>query len=93
MQIAIGSHRKGIIPTAEANQVAHDLPVETCSAERGDLLVLHMLTLHMSEPVEIQADRRALRIDFAPSELPNPLNWLYLDGREQRFRLNPPNPI
>ncbi len=75
MEIALGSHISGLVPAACAAQVAGAYPVETCTAKRGDVLVLKMLTLHGSKPSKTASNRRVFRIDFAASDLPAPLAW------------------
>lgn len=75
MEIAVGSHSQGVIPSAKAEQMANTYPIETCSAKRGDVLVLKMLTLHSSKPAKVASGRRVLRIDFSPGQLPSPLSW------------------
>jgi ectoine hydroxylase-related dioxygenase (phytanoyl-CoA dioxygenase family) len=75
MEIALGSHHAGIIPSAEAEAAAAKYSTETCTAERGDVLVLQMLTLHRSRPAQKANSRRTLRVDFAKSALPAPLEW------------------
>lgn len=75
MQIAVGSHKAGVVASADAAQVAKNYPVETTSGRRGDILVLKMLTLHRSGPAQVPSNRRVLRIDFAAIDLPYPLVW------------------
>lgn len=75
MQIAVGSHKAGIIPTVQAEMIASQYPIESCEAKRGDILVLKMLTLHSSKPSSSSVDRRVFRIDFASFDLPKPLRW------------------
>ncbi len=75
MEIAVGSHAEGVVPSPRADTVANSYPVETCAAKRGDVLILKMLTLHSSKPAQIQSGRRVLRIDFATCQLPSPLSW------------------
>ena len=75
MQIATGSHRRGIVPANQAEATAHQHPIESTQATRGDVLILKMLTLHSSKPAISQTSRRVLRIDFATSHLPVPLEW------------------
>ncbi|MEH6522629.1 phytanoyl-CoA dioxygenase family protein [Sulfitobacter sp.] len=75
MEIAKGSHRHGIVPAADAATIAHQHEIESCDADRGDILILKMLTLHGSKPSKIKTDRRVLRIDFASTDLPAPLKW------------------
>lgn len=75
MEIAVGSHKSGFVPSAQAEDVANTFPIETCTAKRGDVLILKMLTLHASKPAQVNAGRRVFRIDFSPSQLPPPLSW------------------
>lgn len=75
MEILLGSHASGIVPSKRAEVIAHQHPIESCAAKRGDVLVLKMLTLHSSKPSEVQTDRRAFRIDFSSANLPAPLSW------------------
>ncbi len=76
MEIARGSHAAGSVPMAEAAKVAETYPTECCSAQRGDVQILPMLVLHRSLPAQVDAPRRALRLDFAAAPLPMPLQWL-----------------
>lgn len=76
MEISLGSHAGGVVPSGEAETEALRRPVEVCEAERGDVLILKMLTLHSSKPATVRSGRRVLRIDFASTELPAPLNWV-----------------
>ena len=75
MQIALGSHHSGLVPAANAEAVAEEHQIETCIGQRGDILVLKMLTLHRSSPATTAKSRRVLRVDFANSPLPHPLEW------------------
>jgi hypothetical protein len=75
MEIALGSHRLGKIVAAEAEKEAGCLPGEFCTARRGDILVLHMLTLHRSRVSRHNAPRRVLRVDYTGCDLPGDLEW------------------
>jgi hypothetical protein len=75
MEIALGSHREGAVAAGEAERVARQYPGEVCQAQRGDVLVLKMLTLHRSQPATAALSRRVFRIDFTSGELPEPLRW------------------
>jgi hypothetical protein len=75
MEIALGSHSAGILPSAAAEAAAARYVSELCLANRGDVLVLNMLTLHRSRPAALASTRRTLRIDFARTDLPAPLEW------------------
>ncbi|MCV2893254.1 phytanoyl-CoA dioxygenase family protein [Lentibacter sp. XHP0401] len=75
MEIAVASHAAGVVPSANAEEVAKTYPIEICSARRGDVLIMKMLTLHSSKPATVKAGRRVLRLDFSSSQLPPPLSW------------------
>ncbi len=75
MEIACGSHRAGVVQTADAAAVAARYPIETTDAQAGDILVLHMLTLHRSSPSQTSRSRRVLRFDLADQDLPFGLEY------------------
>ncbi len=75
MEIAVGSHKKGIVRSEIAVSEALNHPIEVCEARRGDVCLHKMLTLHTSKPAKTRLGRRALRIDFSSCELPEPLKW------------------
>lgn len=75
MEIAVGSHREGLVPMPEAEATASRYPCQITQAARGDVLILPMLTLHRSLPATRTTGRRVLRIDFAADDLPPPLQW------------------
>lgn len=75
MQIALGSHKHGRLTKAYAKELVQTHEIETCKAQRGDILVLNMLTLHCSLPSKSPQPRRVIRCDYASRELPTPLAW------------------
>ena len=75
MEIALGSHRKGLVPADQAQDTAEALPTEVCLAKRGDVLILKMLVLHRSLPSKRPSSRRTIRVDYAAQPLPPPLSW------------------
>ena len=75
MEYAVGSHAAGRVADSEAVQMARKFKVEVEEAEPGDVLVLHMLTLHRSSPSLSHLPRRVLRVDAAGFDLPAPLQW------------------
>ena len=77
MEVAVGSHTLGVAKSAQAAEAAQSLPKEACLAERGDLLILKMLTLHRSLKPAKTTPRRAIRIDYAAEALPPPLEWAF----------------
>ena len=75
MEIALGSEAEGLVPETQAAEVAARYPAELCSARRGDIQILPMLVLHRSRPATSDAPRRALRLDYALTDLAAPLSW------------------
>ena len=75
MEIALGSHRRGVVAAEEAEAIAASCPVEVTEARAGDVLILNMLILHRSRAAQKPRQRRVLRVDFAPFDLPRPLEW------------------
>ena len=75
MNIAVGSHAEGIIPSKDIDNTVSKYQIESCDARRGDVLILKMLTMHGSQPSQKTGNRRVFRIDFASEELPQPLCW------------------
>ncbi|WP_426033756.1 phytanoyl-CoA dioxygenase family protein [Cypionkella sp. TWP1-2-1b2] len=75
MEIALYSHHAKLIPSATCDATAAAHQTELCTAQRGDILILHMLTLHRSRPAAQPSARRTLRVDFTKSALPAPLEW------------------
>lgn len=78
LQLALGSHKAGRVAAEHAATIAESLPVETCEAEPGDVLVVKALTLHRSASSVSMAPRRTIRIDFADRDLiAPPLRWAF----------------
>lgn len=75
MEIALGSHRLGVVAADAAADAARRCPTELCLGQRGDVLALNMLTLHRSSRSDGALPRRTLRIDYATQSLPTPLAW------------------
>jgi hypothetical protein len=75
MEIAEGSEAEGLVPDTEAASTATRYPNRLCTARRGDIQILPMLVLHRSRPASTDAPRRALRLDYALTDLPSPLAW------------------
>ncbi|SLN56650.1 Phytanoyl-CoA dioxygenase (PhyH) [Roseovarius litorisediminis] len=76
MEIALGSHRLGVVRASDASSAATTCKTEMCSARRGDILIMNMLLLHRSKPSQTANRRRVLRIDYAVKNLPQPLQWV-----------------
>ncbi|MBD3770186.1 MAG: phytanoyl-CoA dioxygenase family protein [Rhodobacterales bacterium] len=76
LQLALGSHRSGVVSSSDASSLANSLPIENCIAAPGDVLVVKALTLHRSASSAAASRRRAIRIDYVDRlALPPPLQW------------------
>ena len=75
LELAHGTHKLGFIAADEADAIADRAIVETCKAQRGDLLLVKALTLHRSKPSRKNTPRRTLRVDYSNALLPGPLDW------------------
>ncbi len=75
MEIAIRSHRAGVLSAGKVAGIIERAATDPCYAQRGDILILPMLTAHRSQPSRTNVRRRAIRIDYARHELPSPLEW------------------
>ena len=76
MEIAQGSHRKGLVDARHAKDVAESHEIEVCRAAPGDVLIVKGLTLHRSGSSQAEGSRRALRVDYARRcDLSPHLSW------------------
>lgn len=75
LELALGSHLRGRVPADKAEAAASDCEFEPCTARRGDVVFIKALTLHRSGASSLESRRRTLRIDYASSDLPSPLQW------------------
>jgi hypothetical protein len=75
LRIALGSHRLGYVPAAEASLCAEALPPFVCHARTGDVWAYSTPILHMSERSRSVGRRRVLQIDYAADDLPGGLQW------------------
>ena len=75
MELALGSHREGIVSAAKAEEVAGRCMTEIAESSPGDILVMSMLLLHRSRPALSARSRRAVRVDYAAGPPPAPLGW------------------
>ncbi|MEX0304535.1 MAG: phytanoyl-CoA dioxygenase family protein [Leisingera sp.] len=75
MQMALGSHKHGVLLKDDVRVLAEASVQETEHARRGDMLVMNMLLVHRSLPARSQQPRRVIRVDYANRALPKPLEW------------------
>lgn len=75
LEIALGTHRMGRVLAVDAEALAAMCVREVCVASRGDVLAASALLLHRSGASRSTYSRRAIRIDYATTDLPAPLTW------------------
>lgn len=75
LELALGTHDHGLVKADQAADLAQAGPTEACCARRGDLLFVKALVVHRSRASRQDVDRRTLRIDYAATRLPYPLEW------------------
>lgn len=78
LRVALGSHRLGLVPAAEAAQAAGHLPQLVCHAQAGDVWAYATPVLHASAR-SAGGRRRVLQLDYAVAALPGGLLWRGLD--------------
>lgn len=75
LKIALGSHRLGYVPAAEAAARAEALPPFVCHAAAGDVWAYSTPILHTSARSRADRRRRVLQVDYAAAPLPGGLEW------------------
>ena len=74
--IALGSHKRGRIPTTEIPDVVRECGVTPCLATAGDIWLYATPILHASGAAIKPLHRRVLQVDYAGGVLPGGLQWL-----------------
>ncbi len=72
-----GSHRRGKLDATARRDLPADLGIRLCEAKTGDVLVMHPLLLHRSEPSQDPSHRRVIHLEYAAAPLPDGLAWYY----------------
>ncbi len=75
LRVVPGSHRAGILSTAEADQLRDGAGEKTIPVSRGGALIIKPLILHGSSKSRTAAPRRVMHFVFGPRELPLGLKW------------------
>jgi hypothetical protein len=75
LRVALGSHRRGVAPAAEAAAIAAAHEQVECLAEPGDVWAYATPILHASERAQGATRRRVLQVDYAVRDLPGGLSW------------------
>jgi ectoine hydroxylase-related dioxygenase (phytanoyl-CoA dioxygenase family) len=76
--VAPGSHRCGMVPENEIENVVAGAGTVACLAERGDIWLYATFILHASASASEPRRRRVLQVDYANAPLPSGLEWLGL---------------
>jgi ectoine hydroxylase-related dioxygenase (phytanoyl-CoA dioxygenase family) len=74
LRVIPGSHLDGILSDREVQNWPKKDAV-TCTARRGDAILMRPLFLHASSPAIQAFSRRVIHLEFAASELPNGASW------------------
>ena len=70
-----GSDMAGRLDPDQTLAVKESLGEQTCTVGRGGVLLMRPLCLHASSPAASPRHRRVIHIEFANTELPDPLDW------------------
>ncbi|MBN8752102.1 MULTISPECIES: phytanoyl-CoA dioxygenase family protein [Variovorax] len=75
LRVVPGSHRNGRLSDVESQAVRAAHGETTCTAARGDALLMRPLLLHASSRAQLPVRRRVLHFLFGPAHLPPGLAW------------------
>lgn len=75
LQVLPGSHRDGELSVDEIRVRATEQRLVTCTAKRGDALLMRPLLLHASQKATSPNHRRVLHVEYACEALPRALAW------------------
>jgi hypothetical protein len=67
LRVLAGTHVHGVMSDAQVLELAKRVPVTTCCAAAGAVVVMRPLIVHASSKVIAEAPRRVLHIEYAPS--------------------------
>ena len=75
LEVAIGSHRLGRVPSGDVPHIAANSSVFTATGRAGDVLAMKALAVHRSKRAIAPSRRGTLHVDYALVDLPAPLEW------------------
>jgi hypothetical protein len=75
LEIALGSHREGLIAEPRVAEVVGASEICACLAEPGDIWAYATPILHASRRSVSLGPRRVLQVDYSAETLPDPLEW------------------
>lgn len=64
LRVAPGSHRRGLVPSAEAGIAAREMGEKACLAAEGEVVLMRPLILHASSQATAPAHRRVLHFVY-----------------------------
>lgn len=76
LRVIPGSHRSGIIRSADVAEVTRESDGVSCNVEVGDAVVMRPHILHASSKSEQPVHRRVVHLEYACCELPMGLDWV-----------------
>lgn len=76
LQVIPGSHRRGILASAEIEHAVDCGPIENCTTEAGGLVIMRPLLLHASTKAVRPEHRRVLHMEMACAELHGGLRFV-----------------
>lgn len=74
LRVIPGSHKHGFLSDKQIQEWPKDAAV-TCTASRGDAILMRPLLLHSSPSTKVPNSRRVVHLEFAADELPNGMDW------------------
>ena len=74
LRVIPGSHKHGFLSDRQIQDWPKTEAV-TCTANRGDAILMRPLLLHSSPPATVPSSRRVIHLEFAAEELPNGAEW------------------
>jgi ectoine hydroxylase-related dioxygenase (phytanoyl-CoA dioxygenase family) len=74
LRVVPGSHRRGFLSGTQIQDWPKDHAI-TCTARRGDAILMRPLLLHGSSVAKTPSGRRVLHLEFATDELPAGISW------------------
>jgi ectoine hydroxylase-related dioxygenase (phytanoyl-CoA dioxygenase family) len=67
LRVLPGTHELGVLTDVQIHAAAQRIEPVTCTAERGDVLIMRPLLVHASSKVAAAASRRVLHFEYAAS--------------------------
>jgi ectoine hydroxylase-related dioxygenase (phytanoyl-CoA dioxygenase family) len=75
LKVLPGSHLLGRLSTTAIQEYKSKVASITCSAKKGDVLLMHPLLLHASSLAVNPNHRRVIHFEYSSAKLPKPLEW------------------